>query len=139
MDLVSRLLLLKIEKEWKEQGPATTLRAVGGLSTFLKSRVPITGDRVRTFLIQEQSFPRSLLEASKDAEDALREICSFNGLSPGPILRPIGLLKSEILFLDDNSASQDEIVHKTPLSVEETSEAVRKHFFRPTGSIVWSN
>lgn len=139
MDLVSRLLLLKIEKEWKEQGPATTLRAVGGLSTFLKSRVPITADRVRTFLIKEQSFPRSLVESSKGAEEALREICTFNGVSPGPILRPIGLLKSEILFLDENPAAEDEIVHRTPLAVEETSEAARAHFFRPTGSIVWSN
>jgi uncharacterized alpha-E superfamily protein len=139
MDLVSRLLLLKIEKEWKEQGPATTLRAIGGLSTFLKSRVPITGDRVRTFLIQDQSFPRSLLQTSKAAESALREICTFISVSPGPILRPIGLLTSEILFLDNNSSTQDEIIHKTPLSVEETSDAVRANFFRPTGSIVWSN
>lgn len=139
MDLVSRLLLLKIEKEWKEQGPATTLRAVGGLSTFLKSRVPITADRVRAFLLKDQSFPRSLVEASKDAETALREICSFNGVSSGPVLRPIGLLRSEILFLDDSPTAEDEIIHKTPRSVEETSEAARTHFFRPTGSIVWSN
>lgn len=139
MDLVSRLLLLKIEKEWKEQGPATTLRAVGGLSTFLKSRVPITPDRVRTFLIKDQSFPRSLIEASKGAENALREICTFNGVSPGPVLRPIGLLKSEILFLQNSSSAEDEVIHKTPQSVEETSEAARTHFFRPTGSIVWSN
>lgn len=139
MDLVSRLLLLKIEKEWKEQGPSTTLRAVGGLSTFLKSRVPITADRVRTFLIKDQSFPRSLIETAKAAENALLEICKFNAVSPNHINRQMGLLRSEIQFLEDNAASEDVIIHKVPKVVEDTSESVRAHFFRPTGSIVWSN
>jgi uncharacterized alpha-E superfamily protein len=139
MDLVSRLLLLKFETEWKEQGPSTTLRAVGGLSTFLKSRVPITADRVRTFLIKDQSFPRSLIETSTAAEKALLEICKFNDVSPNHINRQIGLLKSEIQFLDESPISEDKIIHKVPKVVEETSDAVRTHFFRPTGSIVWSN
>jgi hypothetical protein len=48
-------------------------------------------------------------------------------------------LKSAIQFLDENFASENEIIHKVPIVVEETSDAVRTNFFRPTGSIVWSN
>jgi uncharacterized alpha-E superfamily protein len=139
MDLVSRLLLLKIEAEWKEQGPATTLRSVGGLSTFLKSRVPMTAERARSFLIKDQMFPRSLLATVRKAESSLEAICIFNGIPNNPMNRSIGLLKSEIQFMADNYSAENEIIHKVPAVVGDTSEAIRTHFFRPTGSIVWSN
>ncbi len=37
MDLMSRLLSLKLENEWRDQGPATTLRSVGALK-YLSAR-----------------------------------------------------------------------------------------------------
>ncbi len=139
MDLVSRLLSLKIEKEWRDQGPATTLRAVGGLSTFLKARVPITAERVRHFLINDPSFPRSLFESGRMAEISLREIAQVNRTSADTILKPIGLLGSQIHFLGNDVEEEERIIARTPLAVEETSEAIRTAFFRPVGSIVWSN
>ena len=139
MDFVSRLLLMKIEAEWKDQGSATTLRAVGGLSTFLKARVPITADRVRNFLITDTTFPRSLIQSSKSAEAAIRELATTNDASSDLILRPIGLLSSQIYFLRENTEEEEEIVRKIPFAVEQTSESIRQIFFRPMGSIVWSN
>lgn len=139
MDLVSRLLLMKIEAEWKDQGSATTLRAVGGLSTFLKARVPITADRVRHFLITDTTFPRSLIQSSKSAENCIREISKTNDSPADLILRPIELLSSQIYFLRENIEEEEEIVRKVPFAVEQTSEAIRQNFFWPMGSIVWSN
>lgn len=139
MDFVSRLLLMKIEAEWKDQGSATTLRAVGGLSTFLKARVPITADRVRHFLITDTTFPRSLIQSSKGAEIAIREIAKTNSAPADLILRPIGLLSSQIYFLRENIEEEEEIVRQIPLAIEQTSELIRQNFFRPIGSIVWSN
>jgi uncharacterized alpha-E superfamily protein len=139
MDLVSRLLLMKIETEWKDQGSATTLRAVGGLSTFLRARLPITSDRVRHFLITETTFPRSLIQTSKSAELTIRELSKANNAAADSILRPIGILSSQIYFLRENMEEEEEIVRQIPLAVEQTSESVRANFFRPIGSIVWSN
>lgn len=139
MDLVSRILLMKIEAEWKDQGSTTILRSVGGLSTFLKARVPITADRVRHFLITDTTFPRSLIQSSKSAEISIREIANSNDSPSDLILRPIGLLNSQIYFLNDNFEEEEEIIRKTPSVVEQTSESIRRNFFRPMGSIVWSN
>ncbi len=139
MDLVSRLLTLQIEKEWRDQGPATTLRAVGGLSTFLRARVPISAERVRSFLIKDPAFPRSLFESGRMAEAALREITKLNGTASELILRPIGLLGSQIHFINDDPDEMARIIAKTPHAVEETSASIKANFFRPVGSIVWSN
>lgn len=139
MDFMSRLLLMKIEAEWKDQGPATTLRAVGALSTFLRAQVPITSDRVRRFLITDTSFPRSLIQSSKSAEISIHEIANMTDSSPDLILRPIGLLRSQIHFLREDIEEEEEIVRKIPYAVEQTSDSIRQNFFRPMGSIVWSN
>jgi len=139
MDLVSRLLALQIEKEWRDQGPATTLRAVGGLSTFLRARVPISAERVRIFLVKDSAFPRSLFESGRMAEASLREIAKLNGAASETILRPIGLLGSQIHFINDDADEVARIIAQTPHAVEETSAAIKTNFFRPIGSIVWSN
>ena len=139
MDLVSRLLAMEIEKEWREQGPATSLRAVGGLSTFLRARVPLSADRVRAFLIKDAAFPRSLSEAGRRAESALKEIAKINGAPSESMLRPIGLLGSQIHFINDDPDEMVRIITATPHAVESTSLAIKANFFRPVGSIVWSN
>jgi len=139
MDLISRLLMLKIEVEWRDQGPATTLRAVGGLSTFLRARVPVTAERVRSFLVKDQSFPRSLSESARLAEGSLREISSINSAPQDSLLRPIGLLASRIHFMNEDPKELESIITHTSHVVEETSVLVKSHFFRPVGSIVWSN
>jgi uncharacterized alpha-E superfamily protein len=139
MDLVSRLLNMHIESEWLEQGPATTLRAVGGLSTFLRARVPLTPRRVRLFLVSDTSFPRSLLQSSKEAETAIRDLTRMSGLQVDSVLRPIGQLRARLMYLGENVEEVDDVLQQTIASVALTSAAIRDQFFRPIGSIVWSN
>jgi hypothetical protein len=73
------------------------------------------------------------------AEAALREITKLNGTASELILRPIGLLGSQIHFINDDPDEMARIIAKTPHAVEETSASIKANFFRPVGSIVWSN
>ncbi|MEI9907230.1 MAG: alpha-E domain-containing protein [Actinomycetota bacterium] len=139
MDLVSRLLNMHIETEWPEQGPATTLRAVGGLSTFLRYRIPMTPKNLRQFLVTDMTFPRSLLQSSTNSEAAIRDIGRMSSLNVDQVIRPIGLLKSRLMYLGDIPHEIEDVLQQTIMSVAMTSVGVKDQFFRPLGSIVWSN
>lgn len=83
-----------MESEWPEQGPSTSLRAVGGLSTFLRAKVPITPLLVRFFLISDLKFPRSLLLSAIESEAAIKEISQMTQLKSDQVLKPMALIKS---------------------------------------------
>ncbi len=139
MDLMSRLLALKLENEWRDQGPATTLRAVGALNTYLRERVPLTTVGVRRFLVESETFPRSIAECAKRADAELREIAVMTQLHVDDILRPIGMLESQIRYLGDDLDELERIIAKTTPAVAQTTDGIGLRFFRPIGSIVWSN
>ena len=139
MDLMSRLLALKLENEWRDQGPATTLRAVGALNTYLRERVPLTTVGVRRFLVESDTFPRSIAECAKRADVELREIAVMTQLHVDDILRPIGMLESQIRYLGDDLDELERIIAKTTPAVAQTTDGIGLRFFRPIGSIVWSN
>jgi len=139
MDLMSRLLSLKLEHEWRDQGPATTLRSVGALNTYLRERVPLTTLSVRKFLVQSETFPRSITESASRAVIELREIANMTQLRVDDILRPIGILESQIKYLNDDPAELERIIEQTSDAVAQTTNGIGLRFFRPVGSIVWSN
>ena len=139
MDLMSRLLALKLENEWRDQGPATTLRAVGALNTYLRERVPLTTVGVRRFLVESDTFPRSIAECAKRADVELREIAVMTQLHVDDILRPIGMLESQNRYLGDDLDELERIIAKTTPAVAQTTDGIGLRFFRPIGSIVWSN
>lgn len=139
IDLVSRLLQLNIEGLWREQGGATILQAVGGLSTFQKSQTTMTVRHIREFLIRDETFPRSLYKSSRQAGKVIRELASANQTMPDQIFRRLGLFESQMQFLTKDPSEQLAIILAANSVVEATHEAVRDHFFRPVGSIVWSN
>jgi len=139
MDLMSRLLSLKLENEWRDQGPATTLRSVGALNTYLRERVPLTSQSVQRFLVQSETFPRSLAECAKRADVELREIATMTQLRVDDILRPIGMLESQIKYLTDDGQELEKIIFQTSFAVAQATQGIGLRFFRPIGSIVWSN
>jgi len=139
MDLMSRLLSLKLENEWRDQGPATTLRSVGALNTYLRERVPLTSNGVRKFLVESDTFPRSIAECAKRADIELREVATMTQLRVDDILRPIGMLESQIKYLNNDSEELERIISETTSAVAQTTDGIGLRFFRPVGSIVWSN
>jgi len=139
MDLMSRLLSLKLENEWRDQGPATTLRSVGALNTYLRERVPLTTHSVRRFLVQSETFPRSIAECAKRADLELREVATMTQLRVDDILRPIGMLESQIKYLTDDADELEKIIFQTSFAVAQATQGIGLRFFRPIGSIVWSN
>ena len=139
MDLMSRLLSLKLENEWRDQGPATTLRSVGALNTYLRARVPLTSLSVRRFLVVSDIFPRSISECAKHADVELREISAMTQVRVDDILRPIGILASQIKYLPEGSDELENIIFETSRAVAQATDGIGLRFFRPIGSIVWSN
>jgi len=139
MDLMSRLLSLKLENEWRDQGPATTLRSVGALNTYLRARTPLTSLGVRKFLVASDTFPRSIAECARIADIELREVAAMTQLPVADILRPIGMLESRIKFLNDDSEELERIISQTSTAVFQATDGIGLRFFRPVGSIVWSN
>ena len=139
MDLMSRLLSLKLENEWRDQGPATTLRSVGALNTYLRARVPLTSSSVRRFLVVSDIFPRSISECAKHADVELREISTMTQVRVDDILRPIGILASQIKYLPEGSEELENIIFETSRAVAQATDGIGLRFFRPIGSIVWSN
>jgi uncharacterized alpha-E superfamily protein len=139
MDLMSRLLALKLENEWRDQGPATTLRSVGALTTYLRERVPMDSMGVRRFLVESDKFPRSIAECAKRANVELNEIAALTQLRVDDIARPIGMLESQIRYLNDEGDELERVIAQTTPAVAQMTHGVGLRFFRPIGSIVWSN
>ncbi len=141
LDIVSRMLNMHVERMWPDQGPATMLRAVGGLSTFLRGHVPLTADRVRAFLVTDSVFPRSLLHSAVRSEEAIKEIAMATSTRVDELVQSIGLLRSELTYssatIDD--ARVEHLVGQSIRAVANTSVGTRNQFFRPVGSIVWSH
>ena len=145
IDLVGRLLNMRIDQLWPEQGSATMLRSVGGLSTYLRNNVRLTGANVRIFLTTDVGFPRSLLHSAQEASSTIRDIAHLSSTNVDDVIHSIGLLKSQLEYSqftgDMNALNEkvDMLVAQSLRAVETTSVAVKNKYFRPIGSIVWSH
>lgn len=141
IDLVSRLLGMGIETAWPEQGPATVLRSMAGLNTYLRRHTKMSQGAVRQFLLMDPVFPRSVIRCAIEAESCIRSIVAFTASRPEPVLRSIGILRSQLEFgsSDLTDEKSDAFVFQALKAVEETSSAVKENYFRPVGSIVWSH
>ena len=139
IDLVSRLLAIDMESEWPEQGPTTSLRAVGGLSIFLRAKVPVTPARVRLFLASDNSFPRSLLQSAREAQFAITQLGQISNIKVEQELKPIATLSNRLTFLGEDAHEIGDVVIQALHTVERSTELIKGAFFRPIGSIVWSN
>jgi uncharacterized alpha-E superfamily protein len=141
LDLVARMLDMRLDDGWPEQGPATMLRAVGGLGFYLRRHMRMTAAHVRLFLATDPMFPRSLLHSALGAESALRDIAAETSTRPEKVTQSVGLLASQLAYADVDLADDlvSDLVRQAMRAVESTSSAVRDQFFRPVGSIVWSH
>lgn len=141
IDMTARLLAVRHDVLWPESGPATVLRASGGLHAFFRGRHPLSGDQVRAFLVLDPAFPRSMLGCAVGAEQAARELEAIGSVAAnGGILRTVGLLRSELEFCpaDPDAERVDELAQYGLSAATEAGHEVLAAFFHQTGVVVWS-
>lgn len=140
LDMVARVLAVRHDQLWPEGGPVATLRAAAALNVFLRTQHPINGDEVRKFLLLDGDFPRSMRAGSSNAEEAVRGLAARGASDGGDLLREVGLLRSQLEYaVDPDPAEVDSLIELVQQSTARASDIVAKAFFRPVGTIVWSN
>lgn len=142
IDMTARLLAVRHDLGWPEGGPATTLRAAGGMHAFLRNGRPMTGAAVREFLMLDPVFPRSMLVQATLAEDTVRELDQVTGTgSSTSLLRTVGMLRSELEYSVAGVTPEtvDDLATRALDAATAAGGEVDAAFFRQLGTVVWSH
>jgi uncharacterized alpha-E superfamily protein len=140
LDMVSRVLAVRHDQLWPEGGPVATLRASAALNAFLRTQRPMSGDEAREFLLLDGDFPRSMRVSAANAEEAVRGLSARGASDGGDLLREVGLMRSQLEYAVDPTPEEvDGLIELVQQSTARASDVVAKAFFRPVGTIVWSN
>ena len=140
LDMMARVLAVRHDQLWPEGGPVATLRSAAALNAFLRTQHPLTGDEVRGFLLLDPDHPRSMRVSSSNAEEAVRGLAARGASDGGDLLREVGLLRSQLEYaVDPHPEEVDNLIELVQQSSARASDVVAAAFFRPVGTIVWSN
>lgn len=140
LDMMARVLAVRHDQLWPEGGPVATLRSAAALNAFLRTQHPLTGDEVRGFLLLDPDHPRSMRVSSSNAEEAVRGLAARGASDGGDLLREVGLLRSQLEYaVDPHPEEVDGLIELVQQSSARASDVVAAAFFRPVGTIVWSN
>lgn len=140
LDMMTRVLAVRHDQLWPEGGPVATLRSAASLHAFLRTQNPMTGDEVRRFLVLDPVFPRSMRMASSTAEDMVRGLAALGASDGGDLLREVGLLRSQMEYAVDPAGDEvDALIELAQQATARASDVISTAFFRPVGTIVWSN
>ena len=140
LDMMARVLAVRHDQLWPEGGPVATLRSAASLNAFLRTQHPLTGDEVRRFLLLDPDHPRSMRVSSSNAEEAVRGLAARGASDGGDLLREVGLLRSQLEYaVDPHPEEVDGLIELVQQSSARASDVVAAAFFRPVGTIVWSN
>jgi uncharacterized alpha-E superfamily protein len=95
---------------------------------------------VRRFLLLDPDHPRSMRVSSSNAEEAVRGLAARGASDGGDLLREVGLLRSQLEYaVDPHPEEVDGLIELVQQSSARASDVVAAAFFRPVGTIVWSN
>ncbi|MHB8794066.1 MAG: alpha-E domain-containing protein [Candidatus Nanopelagicales bacterium] len=140
IDMVGRLMAIRHDQLWPSSGPAATLRAAAALSPFLRTGRPIAALSVRTFLVLDPAFPRSMRVCAADAEEAVRGLYRSGVSDSGQLLREVGMLRSELEYASLPTPQDiEKFVGQARSAAVRAGDEVYGAFFRPHGTIVWSH
>jgi len=140
IDMVGRLLAVRHDQLWPSAGPSATLRAAGAQTAFLRSGASLTGPQVRSYLVLDPVFPRSMRNCALDAEDGVRALSRLGVSDRGALLREVGMLRSALEFeIDHDPESVDRLAEEARRAAHRASDQVNSAFFRQYGTVVWSH
>lgn len=78
--------------------------------------------------------------SSSNAEEAVRGLAARGASDGGDLLREVGLLRSQLEYaVDPHPEEVDGLIELVQQSSARASDVVAAAFFRPVGTIVWSN
>jgi uncharacterized alpha-E superfamily protein len=138
--LFNRLLAVRHDQLWPEAGPVATLRAAGGLNSFLRTKHPLAGEPVRSFLVLDNVFPRSLLMSARAAEAAVRGLADQGAHDSGELIRECGMIRSQLEYVVAPGPDDiDELAVRSQIAASHASDAAARNFFSQAGTIVWSH
>lgn len=140
IDMVGRLLAVRHEQLWFTAGPSATLRAAGAQTAFLRSGASLSGPEVRSYLVLDPVFPRSMRNCAADAERCVRALAAMGVFDDGSLLREVGMLRSALEFeTSDDPESVDRLAEHAKQASFRASDLVNAAFFRQYGTVVWSH
>jgi uncharacterized alpha-E superfamily protein len=140
IDMTARLLDVRHDLGWPETGPVATLRSAAAYSPFLRTGETPSGERVREFLVLDPTFPRSMLQSARSAENACRTVQQFGG-DDDDLLREVGLMRARLEFASGTHLAHvvDQLAADAQESAVAAGAAVAEAYFRQAGTIVWSH
>ena len=140
IDMVGRLLSIRLGEMWPASGPAAALRSAGALSPYMRTGRPMSTIEVRRFLVLDPTFPRSMLCCASDAEAAVRALQRLGVSDSGPLLREVGMLRSELEYARVPSPENvEQFISYCRQAAVHASDEVNRAFFRQHGTVVWSH
>lgn len=140
IDMVGRLLGIRHDLLWPSSGPVATLRSAGALSPYLRTGRPVTGADVRSFLVLDREFPRSMRSCAADAEEAVRGLQRQGVSDSSLLLREVGMLRSELEYARFPTPHDVErFTAEARDAAQRAYDEVNRAFFRQHGTIVWSH
>lgn len=140
IDMTGRLLAVRHDQMWPESGPNTTLRAAAAFSAFLRTQAAVSGEEVRSFLVLDREFPRSMRSCAVAAEESVRALHLLGVGDGGDLLREVGMLRSALEYAVSPAPDDvDRLASDARRAAARASDAVAGSFFRQAGTIVWSH
>ena len=142
-DMVTRLLLSRVQDRASSPGWMTVLSSAGAQDTYLRTnRGALDARRVVQFLLRDTLFPRSVFHALRRGEECLEQ------LDPEPAgrrnekseaLRLVGRARSELEFLRPDDLLEDLPKRLAGLqtTIREVGEAVSVQYFHTSPWVAW--
>lgn len=98
------------------------------------------GPQVRTYLVLDPVFPRSMLNCATDAEEGVRALARLGVTDRGVLLREVGMLRSALEYeTRSDPEAVDQLAEQARQAAHRASDHVNSVFFRQHGTVVWSH
>jgi uncharacterized alpha-E superfamily protein len=144
VDMTARLLLARMSGTRHQLGWLTVLHACGAHESFIRTHGWASDPAdVAEFLMLDRLFPRSVLHALTDAEEALLALDPGDADRSGtgdPARRPIGQLRTRLEYADPTQIEADlpDLVSSLQAACRQANEAITKRYFAYSAPVAWA-
>ena len=144
VDMTARLLLARMSGTRHQLGWLTVLHACGAHESFIRTHGWASDPSdVAKFLMLDRLFPRSVLAALTNAEEALRALDPGDADRSGtgdPARREIGQLRTPLEYADPGQIETDlpDLIESLQVACRQANEAITKRYFAYSAPVAWA-